>query len=240
MPSLASRARTGRPIGRSWGEWSATTRTSWRIPTTSSRTWPGRRATGACWPCRWFARVRPSAPSRWRGQRPGPSRIGRSSSSRPSPTRPSSPSRTSDSSRSWRRRTATSPRPWSSRPRPARSCASSPARPPTPSPSSTSSANGPKSCAMPRSASSRASTASCCTSCRFMAWRRRVRTPFGTPSPCARMTRRSRRAQSRRGPSSTSRTFSTMPATSRRAQRGVAAIAAASACRWSARDRSPG
>ena len=48
----------------------------------------------------------------------------RSSSSRPSPTRPSSPSRTSACSRSWRRATAISPRRWSSRPRPARSCAS--------------------------------------------------------------------------------------------------------------------
>ncbi len=53
----------------------------------------------------------------------------RSSCSRPSPTRPSSPSRTSACSRSSRRATATSPRRWNSRPRPARSCASSPGSP---------------------------------------------------------------------------------------------------------------
>ena len=81
---------------------------------------------------------------RRRARRPDRSPTARSSCSRPSPTRPSSPSRTSGCSRSWRPATATSPRPSSSRPRRARSCASSPARRPTSSPSSTRSPRAPR------------------------------------------------------------------------------------------------
>ena len=54
---------------------------------------------------------------------------GRSSCSRPSPTRRSSPSRTCGCSRNCRRATANLPRRWSSRPRRARSCASSASSP---------------------------------------------------------------------------------------------------------------
>ena len=160
----------GRPAGRSGPRGRSTSPTSSRIPDYgSSDMAPDRRATGAARRCRCCARV---------------SRSGRSRSPAPTsrPVHRRADRAAEDLRRPGRHRhrerapvqgagghaTATSPRRWSSRPRPARSCASSRARRPMSSRCSTRSPRAPYGSAAAEVATChRASTASCSTSSRI-------------------------------------------------------------------------